>query len=73
MTKKELLYLMNNLNRHGLLFLPGIGTLTADRILAGRPFMSLKELEDISGLTEKPIRKLLKIEANLYMKFCTND
>lgn len=69
MKESELLYLLNNLDDNGLLFLPGIGVTMVSRILAARPFRSLKELENVSGITHGVIRKMLKADRALYNDF----
>ena len=49
---------LNSAPADSLVLLPGIGEVTAQRIIDARPFRSLYELLKVKGIGEKKFRKL---------------
>lgn len=49
---------VNSAARDELMSIPGIGEVTANRIIGGRPYANADELEKVEGLGEKTIEKI---------------
>ena len=44
-----------------LVALPGIGEKTAQKIINGRPYKSVEDLEKVSGISKNKIKKIIKL------------
>lgn len=58
---------VNTAARDELMTLPGIGEVTANRIIEGRPYESLADLDEVEGMGEKTLERLAG-----YLEFSRN-
>ena len=51
---------LNTAARDELMSIPGVGELTANRIIQGRPYAAIEDLDKVEGVGPKTLEKLKK-------------
>ncbi len=65
MNRTELLDMMNTASRDGLMTISGIGSVTADSIIANRPYTTLPDTYQVTGINASFVERILELDEKI--------